>query len=325
MKDLIGDMHQLKDFNDIDKAKKFTRSILFEKEKEDTMSLKEYQFQTMKPIEDFIRPDDQFSPRITGYEHGHIRSMLKLDVYGPAGSSRITQERETGTLPRSPNVDRHIVLSANNTRPNTGTSVASSRGSTANSTNYNGAFPSLKTLRRDRASTSTGQLGLRSGTWGQFVDGQQLQDSLADLSNSRQMRSSIGGGSQSSAARTAPGRIDGSRHSSVADQHTDRHSLGGSGTGAGAGVGGGSHMKLGPDDTVVFAGPGLRPSTTGTSSSYNNTARTGTSAHSTGRLKFPEQTFPGVAIAEEERLLGGDPFLRRTNWYKSYASSNKVR
>lgn len=319
MKDLLGDMHQLKDANDIDKSKTFTRSILFEKQKKDNMSLKEYQFQTLKPIEDFIRPDDQFSPRLTGYEHGHIRSLLKLDVYGPAGSSVISKERELGTLPRSPNVDRHSVLSANNTRPGTGTSVASSRASTANSTNYNGAFPSLKSLRRDRAETQTrtlGGSGLRSGDWGA-----QLLNEQHHLDSSTEELSATSG-----ASLTAPCRFNGgvSRTGSLAHSssgghlRTERTSLDGTGKGSGATA----HLRVKPDDTVIFAGPGLRPSTTGTSSSYNQTARTGTS---TGRRgKYPEQTFPGVAIAEEERLQGGDPFLRRTTWYKSFSSSRKV-
>ena len=110
VKDLLGDMHQLKDPKDIDKSKKFTRSLLFDQDLRKSMSLKEYQFNTLKPIDDFVRPDDQFSPRNTGYEHGHVRSLLKLDVFGPASSSQIEKDREAGILPRSPNLDRHAVV-----------------------------------------------------------------------------------------------------------------------------------------------------------------------------------------------------------------------
>ncbi len=47
-------------------------------------------------MEDFIRPEATDSARLTGYEHGHVRSLLKLDVYGPASSMLASQERSMG-------------------------------------------------------------------------------------------------------------------------------------------------------------------------------------------------------------------------------------
>ena len=321
VKDLLGEMHQLKDFNDIDKTKKFTRSILYEQEKEKSINLKEYHFQTMKPIEDFVRPDDQFSPRITGYEHGHVRSLLKLDVFGPASSAAVEKEREQGILPRSPNVDRHTLLSPGYTlRPDTGNSGSSSRGSTVNSTNYNGAFPSLKTLRKGRSSV---RRPMESGL-----------DCTDQLSGSRQLnhpeRVLHGTGSYTSASvlnfdfvdvavRTGfpedAGRIDmGTSHGGLRNSARSRG-------------GGTSRTELNTSGAITqFSGPALLPGVGSSSGSRRpgSKQQQGSIDGRSGRLLHPEQTFPGVAITEEERLLGGDPFLRRTSWYKSFASSKKV-
>jgi hypothetical protein len=364
MKDLIGDMHQLKDPKDIDRSKKFTRSVLFERDQISSQSLAEYQFQHMKPMEDFVRPEDQASPRNTGYEPGHIRSMLKLDVFGPASSSVISRERELGVLPRSPNLNRHEILNPSYVltvsggpahshghghshtgggRPGTGQS-ADSRASSANSTSYNGAFPSLKSLRQpskqqeeqqQRQRQQVRQLG-SSGRQSVGGPGPASVSGMHHSSSSPAVLPSMGGSNNNSS-----NNMNGSRRNSRSNLHdtgTQRLSSAGH-----------------EGEYVLFDGPGLgvgdasaprrigTAQSTGTRASTANSSAAGSRASRTSRMslgmgatgadsavmgpdgKFPTVTFPGVAITEEERLQGGDPFLRRTMWYKNYAANNKVR
>ena len=42
--------------------------------------IEELQFNNLAPIEDFLRPTSVTTPRQTGYETGHIRSLLKTDI-----------------------------------------------------------------------------------------------------------------------------------------------------------------------------------------------------------------------------------------------------
>lgn len=326
-KNLLGDMHQLKDPKDIDKSKKFTRSILFEKDQEESMTLKDYQFQTLKPVEDFVRPDDQFSPRQTGYEHGHIRSLLKLDTYGPSGSRSISREREQGNLPRSPNVDRHIVVSPTTTlRLSPENSLSESRGSTAGSTNYNGAFPSLSSLRRDRENASVTQ----NGGWGMARSGGLDAKGLLHRTAPAQLTSTVGTGTghfgQNVTSNASPELSSSGRY------YNPGHAM----------------ALLGLDDIgrLNKSAPHTRPNTgsstksrasqmsgarsTGRASTalsgLNRTGNTTGTLPGTTRLKppFPEQTFAGVAITADERLQGGDPFLRRTLYFKAHALDLKV-
>jgi hypothetical protein len=62
-----------------------------------------------QPLEDFVRPEDSCTRRSTGYEKGHIRSMLKLDTYGPVSSVVAWKNRDLGIVPFSPNFDRFLV------------------------------------------------------------------------------------------------------------------------------------------------------------------------------------------------------------------------
>mmetsp|Transcript_23978 Transcript_23978/g.39967 ORF Transcript_23978/g.39967 Transcript_23978/m.39967 type:complete len:471 (+) Transcript_23978:26-1438(+) len=326
MKDLLGEMHQLKDFGDIDKTKKFTRSILFEKEMQRTKDLDEYHFETMKPLDDFIRPNDQVSPRQTGYQPGHVRSILKLDTYGPAASASVNRERELGIKPHSPNIDRHSILSpkhqlrvaqggAEPNRPDTANSTMS-RASSANSTNYNGAFPSLKVLRRSRATTVGGR---------QQAAAEGLFGTSPPSSDRIRMNNTVAGGRASLQQRMGQSASAPSLGSQLLDSRDSNDT-------AGAG-----------DAGVIFAGidlgrDGAGRSTSPTSSvgggsafggGMNNRAESRESHRSSGTGRgggaflYPEQTFNGVAITEKERMQGGDPFLRRTLWYKQYADSKK--
>lgn len=142
MRDLLGTMHPYKDPNDIDKSHKYSSSRRLELDKLAKTNLEEYQFANMKPIDDFLQPMDSTSPRRTGYEHGHIRNVMKLDSFGPSNSRQNTRERErSGGLLPPPNVDRFATLeavasrskfsrsgspcSANSSRPSTAQSTAS--------------------------------------------------------------------------------------------------------------------------------------------------------------------------------------------------------
>lgn len=153
-KDLLGEMHPLQDFGDINKSRTYTRSRKLEKDMLARTALDEYHFKTMKPMEDFVRPDSPITPRQTGYESGHIRSRLKLDTYGPANSDSVNKLRDSGIVPPSPNVDRHKLINPSyQLRPASSSSTNHVRcdhtalSSNESSTNYDGAFPSLRKLR----------------------------------------------------------------------------------------------------------------------------------------------------------------------------------
>ena len=58
-------------------------------------------------VEDFLQPRSLTGSRSTGYNRGHIRSILELDTFGPHHSEVVTDARLNGTLPMSPNIDRN--------------------------------------------------------------------------------------------------------------------------------------------------------------------------------------------------------------------------
>ena len=47
----------------------------------------------------------------TGYNRGHIRSILQLEAFGPQQSDAVREERSRGSLPQSPNTDRNRLIS----------------------------------------------------------------------------------------------------------------------------------------------------------------------------------------------------------------------
>jgi hypothetical protein len=110
----------------------------------------------------------------------------------------------------------------------------------------------------------------------------------------------------------------------------------GPGLGVTAGVGVGVGNASAPRRIGTAQSTGTRASTANSSAAGSRASRTSRISMGMGAMgadsavmgpdgKFPTVTFPGVAITEEERLQGGDPFLRRTMWYKNYAANNKVR
>jgi hypothetical protein len=104
-------MHPTKDYQDIDlKGRGYTFSRLTTKLQHDQQNLDEYHFRTMTPLEDFVRPEEYTQSRNTGYEHGHIRSLMKLDVYGPTASKKSAARRSRQKLPKA-NPDRYERLS----------------------------------------------------------------------------------------------------------------------------------------------------------------------------------------------------------------------
>lgn len=167
MNDLLGDMHPTKDPKDIDKRKQFTYSIRSMQDRLDKKAKEDDDFRRMKHIDDFIRPEESGSPRSTGYEQGHIRSLLHLDIQGEAASLNATADREHGILPLSPNVDRYARYTGSPT------ASAASRASSASTTNSwrrtnstmstNSAFLPMMTagLHSDTSMMSTMPLSLR--------------------------------------------------------------------------------------------------------------------------------------------------------------------
>lgn len=104
-------MHPYRD--PLDKYKKFTKTrIPLRGDDADDLLSKQT---------DFLMPRDLTHARKTGYNPGHIRSVLQLDTYGPAHSAEVERQRNEGLLPVSPNLDRNRdlrteVCSASNSR-----------------------------------------------------------------------------------------------------------------------------------------------------------------------------------------------------------------
>jgi hypothetical protein len=158
VRDLLSNMHKDKDTNDVDKAKvkKYTFSIKSEKDLREKIAHEELMFKNLSLLEDFVRPGSPVTPRTTGYEHGHIRSLMKLDTYGPSGSRVNTGDRESGRLP-SPNVDRYVRVSPNHKLTFRGDlmSAGSSRTSTSQSSRSPPSSPGDGTINsRDNPSIS---------------------------------------------------------------------------------------------------------------------------------------------------------------------------
>lgn len=83
-----------------DKYRKFTKSRLVNGNHELDSNTKHG---------DFLNPRSSSSgqQRTTGYNRGHIRSVLQLDTFGPEHSREIELKRDIGLLPDSPNPDRN--------------------------------------------------------------------------------------------------------------------------------------------------------------------------------------------------------------------------
>lgn len=98
--------------------------------------------------EDFVKPKNPVSDRQTGYNRGHVRSILEFDTFGPEHSAKVCQQREEGSVPSSPNSDRYSQQSRSPS-PN------GSRASTAASFN-GGGRPGSKggTVRGSRGGSS---------------------------------------------------------------------------------------------------------------------------------------------------------------------------
>lgn len=141
MNDFMSGMHGLRDIHDLNKqrAQRVTFSIRRDKDLKDKQDLEEHLFHNLPPIEDFLRPHSPVTPRTTGYEVGHIRSLLKVDTFGPANSLRVSRERESGQLPpHSPNVDRFRNESvAGSVRLMTGSRASTTSGSKRNNNTNN--------------------------------------------------------------------------------------------------------------------------------------------------------------------------------------------
>lgn len=280
-------MHELRDFKDINKSRIYTRSILLKKRSKEDEELEKYQYEHMHPLEDFVRPYDLESRRSTGYEYGHVRSLLKLDTFGPTNSASILKRRAEGELPASPNLDRHNLISPEHElKPSTLVPISSANSSRASSaddsSNYRGAFPSLQSLRRNaerkaRASTSPHQDERQSikAVKGNNDVSDYVMQKNADL---------------------------------LVIQHDQRSETSG-------------RMSM-YSQITSFAGPALTASRSVYSSSRPETSSS--RVGSRGSARFPDSSFHGVAITEKERILK-DPFLRRREWYKSYTRRLEVR
>eukprot|EP01041_Mallomonas_annulata_P003546 gene3546-7057_t len=97
-RNLLPDMHPIRDERDINPPK---TGYTYTRRRNENIS------ELYSNIEDFIQPDDPTRPRSTGYNPGHVRSMLGFDTFGPRQSERHSREREEGSLPQRHNIDRN--------------------------------------------------------------------------------------------------------------------------------------------------------------------------------------------------------------------------
>ena len=82
LNDFLAGMHGLQDQRDLNplKVNRLTYSRRQERDLMEKAEIEELQFNNLAPIEDFLRPTSVTTPRQTGYETGHIRSLLKTDI-----------------------------------------------------------------------------------------------------------------------------------------------------------------------------------------------------------------------------------------------------
>lgn len=97
MRDLLPTMHPISDPKDLHPPKYGYNFPRIPKDHSELHST----------VEDFIQPKTLTARRNTGYNRGHIRSILDLDTFGPHHSQVVTYERLSGSLPISPNIDRN--------------------------------------------------------------------------------------------------------------------------------------------------------------------------------------------------------------------------
>ena len=82
LNDFLAGMHGLRDQRDLNplKVNRLTYSRRQERDNMEKVELEDLRFINLPPLEDFIRPNSNTTPRQTGYEVGHIRSLLKTDT-----------------------------------------------------------------------------------------------------------------------------------------------------------------------------------------------------------------------------------------------------
>lgn len=137
IRDYLSTMHPYSDPDD--RGRTYTVSRLKSREAQ------------LDPMEmgDFLQPEDPTRPRSTGYTHGHVRSMLHFDNFGPHSAERNRQAREVGLLPDSPNIDREAAIEKGGSRSPSPTFRPDSPGASTVSTVEDEEPP-----RRRRPTTS---------------------------------------------------------------------------------------------------------------------------------------------------------------------------
>lgn len=117
VRDYLYDMHPSYDPNDI-RGTVYNRSILKIRSEQKQRGSKndinndyhsnnndELDSKSVDTLDDFLATDPT-RPRSTGYSRGHLRSIAKVDTFGPTDSLLKSEERDSGLLP-APNTDRY--------------------------------------------------------------------------------------------------------------------------------------------------------------------------------------------------------------------------
>lgn len=158
VRNLLPDMHPVSDKNDICPPKFGYNFSRIERREPELRS----------SVEDFLQPKDQTHQRKTGYSKGHIRSILELDTFGPAHSEKVNNERKSGKLPMSPNLDRNF-------SPDSSKRDDASSGFWSGDDDSNGSFgsKSFKSSPKNKA--------LFGGTWDPDMLNATLRDKTQPL------------------------------------------------------------------------------------------------------------------------------------------------
>ena len=114
--------------------------------------------------QDFVQPKDPVKTRRTGYNKGHIRSLLDFDTFGFDHSAKVTRQREEGVIPTSPNSDRYSQSSRSRSPSPHGSPTSKggkSRGTGVDVGSASLVSLSLSSLKGGSGSRSLSMLGTR--------------------------------------------------------------------------------------------------------------------------------------------------------------------
>lgn len=300
MKVFLGDMHKPKDLQDVDvtRRNKLTFSLRSQIDALERTEREEYKFNTLKPLEDFVQPDSPTQSRSTGYEPGHVRSLLRLDSFGPASSMRAQQERAIGRVPHAHNMDRFMVTEPHNALLGGGAASPGNNSRISTASSYNSYEFAPVRYKGDRGPRTT----LAKKTL-RYTANHQI--SAADLKSQWGVESPGGSG-----------------------ERVDMHAMHGMFHSSSSAIPRATSRPASPKEAAVAAGDKLMVNF---HSTFDNPTTAALIAQQEARRRPTKLlsrgdsgsvTRPGVSTADRLTL---DPLLKRTLWYKTHAQNEADR